>query len=129
MRGGHTCIHYIVFLTYIYIYLYLYITTSCCFYRWKAAAFWHALRLCEEKVRAGRDVPLSSGAEERVIRLCGDFSYATYATVSKNGRFHILPVLDSSNMPMLAERVTHGFKYPLFLSVPPNLWGQPAAWL
>ncbi|CAK9081209.1 unnamed protein product [Durusdinium trenchii] len=82
----------------------------------------------KEKVRAGRDVPLSSGAEERVIRLCGDFSYATYATVSKNGRFHILPVLDSSNMPMLAERVTHGFKYPLFLSVPPNLWGQPDVW-
>ena len=37
----------------------------------------------QEKVRQGHDVPLSSGAEERVVRLCGEFSYATYATVSK----------------------------------------------
>ena len=41
----------------------------------------------EEKVRKGRDVPLSSGAKERVIRLCGEFSYATYAAEARwNGR-------------------------------------------
>ena len=37
----------------------------------------------EEKVRKGRDVPLSSGAKERVIRLCGEFSYATYAAEAR----------------------------------------------
>ena len=79
-------------------------------------------------MRAGQELPLSSGDDERVIRLCGDFSYATYCSVSKNGRFHILPVMDPTSMPMLASQVTCGFKFPLFLHVPLKLWGQPEVW-
>lgn len=82
----------------------------------------------EAKVRAGQELPLSSGDDERVIRLCGDFSYATYATASKNGRFHILPVMDPNSMPMLASQMTCDFKFPLFLHVPMKLWGQPQVW-
>ncbi|CAL1142517.1 unnamed protein product [Cladocopium goreaui] len=88
----------------------------------------NVLKQFEQKVRLGKDVPLSSGAKERVIRLCGEFSYATYAAISKSGRFHILPVMDPASMPMLTEQLTHGFKYPLFLNVPSKLWGQPDVW-
>eukprot|EP00435_Cladocopium_sp_Y103_P075108 s194_g54.t1 len=88
----------------------------------------NVLKQFEQKVRLGKDVPLSSGAKERVIRLCGEFSYATYAAAAKSGRFHILAVMDPGNMPMLTEQLTHGFKYPLFLNVPTKLWGQPDVW-
>eukprot|EP00434_Breviolum_minutum_P019066 symbB.v1.2.016807.t2/scaffold1292.1/size223628/5 len=88
----------------------------------------NVMKQFEEKVRKGRDVPLSSGAKERVIRLCGEFSYATYAAAAKSGRFHILAVMDPQNMPMLTEQLTYGFKYPLFLNVPSKLWGQPDIW-
>ena len=79
----------------------------------------------DERVRLGEEPPLSSGANERVIRLCGDFSYVTYTTASKQGKYHVLPVLDPSSMRMLAEKVTFGFRYPLFLGVQSKLWGQP----
>ena len=79
----------------------------------------------DERVRLGEEPPLSSGANERVIRLCGDFSYVTYTTASKQGKYHVLPVLDPSSMRMLAEKVTLGFRYPLFLGVQSKLWGQP----
>ncbi|CAJ1378689.1 unnamed protein product, partial [Effrenium voratum] len=86
------------------------------------------LKQFQQRVRMGQEVPLSSGAEERVIRLCGKFSYATYTTISRSGKYHILLILDSPSMQMLVDRLTHGFKYPLFLSVPAKLWGQPEAW-
>ena len=79
----------------------------------------------DERVRLGEEPPLSSGASERVIRLCGDFSFATYTTASGKGKYHVLPVLDPRTMQMLAERVTFGFRYPLFLGVKTKLWGQP----
>ncbi|CAE7916043.1 unnamed protein product [Symbiodinium sp. KB8] len=82
----------------------------------------------DERVRLGEEPPLSSGANERVIRLCGDFSYVTYTTASKQGKYHVLPVLDPSSMRMLAEKVTFGFRYPLFLGVQSKLWGQPEVW-
>lgn len=46
------------------------------------SVFPHLRKQFEQKVRLGKDVPLSSGAKERVIRLCGEFSYATYAAVA-----------------------------------------------
>ncbi|CAE7170566.1 unnamed protein product [Symbiodinium pilosum] len=79
----------------------------------------------DERVEKGEEPPLSSGPEERVIRLCGDFSFATYTTASRKGKYHVLPVLDPSSMRMLAEKITFGFRYPLFLGVKTKLWGQP----
>ena len=79
----------------------------------------------DERVRLGEEPPLSSGANERVIRLCGDFSFVTYTTASKQGKYHVLPVMDPNSMRMLAEKVTFGFRYPLFLGVQSKLWGQP----
>ncbi|CAE7736234.1 unnamed protein product [Symbiodinium sp. CCMP2592] len=79
----------------------------------------------DERVRLGEEPPLSSGANERVIRLCGDFSFVTYTTASKQGKYHVLPVMDPNSMRMLAEKVTLGFRYPLFLGVQSKLWGQP----
>ena len=46
----------------------------------------------KERVQLGEEPPLSSGANECVIRLCGDFSFATYTTASKKGKYHVLPV-------------------------------------
>ena len=49
---------------------------------WTYAGFAQLRKQFEQKVRLGKGVPLSSGAKERVIRLCGEFSYATYAAVA-----------------------------------------------
>ncbi|CAK0908800.1 unnamed protein product [Prorocentrum cordatum] len=86
-------------------------------------------RLRAQRVRAARPPRRGGAPVPRRARACRAVVREVVGHLGGEPRwYHILPVMNPESMRGVARRISHEFRYPLFLNVPVAKWGQTRFW-